>query len=429
MNGPSGSLRLALFSDGDLPLLGGVAHETVEHLVDAVRERGGDVRVFASFTRDADLERGITEAVPGVPFWSFPEIRITAPARARATQVLAAWRPTLVHAATPFGIGLAGRGAARALGIPFVTAYQPELVAYTSGVGLAALRRPGFAFLRWFHNGGARTYCPSRAAAAELRAHGVERLAVWTPGVDVGTFHPLNRSSALRERIGADGSTFVVASSARLALADGFDVACRVMHLVQQTSTRRILWVVAGTGPDAARCRAAAPAGPVFLGELDRGAAGAFHATADLFLSTATGAHVGPGVMESMASGVPVLAANSQAARELLGGMRGATATANDVEAIALRLISLAGDTRERAVLRDHALSYVRRHSAQHAVDDLVASFERITRDSRARARAVRPSGEVPIATFLEPGLADAHPATPKSPMRESPRPHPTPRA
>jgi glycosyltransferase involved in cell wall biosynthesis len=426
MNGPAGSLRLALFSDGAAPLPGGDARATLDRLVHAIRDRGGDVRLFSSAEQDGGDD--LRQTVPSVPFWSFPELRITAPARARTTQALAAWRPTLVHAAAPFGVGLAGRGAARALGVPYVTSYQPELVGYATNVGLAALRRPGWALLRWFHNGGARTYCPSRAAAGELRAHGIERLAVWSPGVDVEAFHPAHRSDDMRRRLGADDGTFVVASSARLARGDGFDVACRVMRLVQQTTTRRIVWAVAGSGPEVARCRAAAPPDSVFVGLAEGGASGAFYASADLFLSTAVGASVGEGVLESMASGVPVLAAGSSAARELLAGMRGATATGSDVEALAVRLISLAGDARERAVLREHALAFARRRSWLNVLGDLVASFERITRDARARARAARPSGEVEVPRFLAPGLADVRPSPLGRPIVSDARPESSPR-
>ena len=55
-----------------------------------------------------------------------------------ALREVRAWRPTLIHAATPFGIGLSGRAAARQLGIPFVSSYHTHFSAYVRFYNLGA---------------------------------------------------------------------------------------------------------------------------------------------------------------------------------------------------------------------------------------------------------------------------------------------------
>ena len=171
-------LRLALFTDTYPPQLNGVSR-TLERLVRAVSARGGAARVYT--TTDPGVRPGERDdrvwRRPSIPFWAYPQLRITAPILGRAYRDLGRWQPTLIHAATPFGMGLAGRSCARALGVPLVTSYHTSFNEYAKFYHLGALSKPGWAFIQWFHNGGERTYVPTARGArgvalARLRALG-----------------------------------------------------------------------------------------------------------------------------------------------------------------------------------------------------------------------------------------------------------------
>lgn len=179
-------IRLALFSDTYPPQLNGVSR-TLERLVAAVRARGGTARVYTTTDPGAADGAGLSGEIwrrPSVPFWAYPQLRISAPVLGAAYTDLRAWRPTLIHAATPFGMGLAGRGCARALGVPLVTSYHTSFNEYAKFYRLGALSGPGWAFIRWFHNSGARTFVPTHAVMDELRGLGFHRLALWGRGLD-----------------------------------------------------------------------------------------------------------------------------------------------------------------------------------------------------------------------------------------------------
>ena len=112
-------LRLALFTDTYAPQVNGVSR-TLERLVQAVEAGGGVVRVETVEDPEATphaRERRWSSS----PFLAYPQLRMSVPKRAAVLRGLRAFRPTLVHAATPFGVGLAGRRAARTLGVPLVT--------------------------------------------------------------------------------------------------------------------------------------------------------------------------------------------------------------------------------------------------------------------------------------------------------------------
>src|SRR5690606_34165281 len=128
-------------------------------LVQAVEARGGAVRVETVEDPQAVRDPRVLRW-PSRPFWAYPQLRMAAPLRAAVAEGLARWRPTLIHATTPFGVGLAGRSAARSLGVPLVTSYHTSFTAYLRHYGLSALDAVAWPYLRWFHNSGRRTFAP-----------------------------------------------------------------------------------------------------------------------------------------------------------------------------------------------------------------------------------------------------------------------------
>lgn len=68
---------------------------------------------------------------------------------------------------------------------------------------LSALATPEWGFLRRFHNGGRRPYCPTHAVRRELYHHGFEHVAIRDRGMNSEQFSPVHRSRQRRSRLGA----------------------------------------------------------------------------------------------------------------------------------------------------------------------------------------------------------------------------------
>ena len=384
-------LRLALFTDSYPPQLNGVSL-LLERLVGAVSERGGAVRVFTTTDPSAQSDPEILRW-PSLAFWKYPEHRVSLPAPWSVRRVLREWGPTIVHAASPFGVGLAGRAAARAVGVPFVASYHTSWSAYTAYYRLTPLRNVTWAYLRWFHNGGSRTYCPTRATEAELRAHGFARTAIWSRGVDARLFNPTFRSAELRERLGADERTVLAVYVGRLGAEKRLDVAFDGLRAAAQQSGTRVVCAVAGDGPHASEYRGAAPPDTVFVGRLTGRALSEFYASADLFLFPSTTDTFGNVLLEAMASGVPVIGADVGPTRELLSAGGGVTFPAGDAKALATRIVELADSPVRRASLAARALAFARGCTWESVFDDLVSDYARVIAEaSTASARAARPT-------------------------------------
>jgi phosphatidylinositol alpha 1,6-mannosyltransferase len=369
-------LRLALFCDSYLPQLNGVSL-LLQRLTTAIHERGGSVRVFTTTDPDATFDANVRRW-PSMSFWLYPEHRLALPTRASVRRELRAWEPTLIHAASPFGMGLAARSGALDLGIPFVSSYHTSWSAYTHFYGLGFLRNITWTYLRWYHNAGMRTYAPTVAVQKELQGHGIDRTAIWSRGVDTSRFSPAFRSRALRERLGADDDAVIAIYVGRLGAEKGLAVAMEGMHEVQESSGRRVICAIAGDGPYADELRRIAPRNTRFVGRLSGRDLSEFYASADLFMFPSATDTFGNVLLEAMASGLPVVGAAVGPTRELLGANRGLTFPPGDAAAFAARVRELADDPARRAALAGDALAFARSRTWDTVFDDLFADYGRV---------------------------------------------------
>lgn len=366
-------LRLALFTDTFAPQVNGVSR-TLERLVAALEARGGAVRVETVADPDAAPDARV-QRWPSTPFWAYPQLRMAAPPRRQVIEGFARWRPTLVHATTPFGVGLAGRAAARTLGLPLVTSYHTSFTDYLRHYRLSALDGIAWPYLRWFHNSGVRTFAPSRAVATQLDAQRFRDVRVWGRGVDPRRFHPRFRSTEMRRAMGATADELVVAYVGRLAPEKGIHVALEAMHRVMAERGRQVRLVIAGDGPDEARCRELAPPNTWFAGALHGETLSAFYASADLFVFPSTTETFGNVVLEAMAAGVPVVAPDVGATLELANADSAQLFAGGDATSLANAIAALLDDPDRRLAVRDAGLGVAAARSWDAVWDGLFAEY------------------------------------------------------
>ncbi len=366
-------VRLALFCDSYLPQLNGVSL-LLDRLVQAVQARGGAVRVFTT-TDPAGVEAEDVRRWPSLPFWAYPEHRLALPLQPRVRRELRQWRPTVVHAASPFGLGLAARGAARALGVPFVTSYHTNWSAYSSYYLRGSLRGAAWPYLRWFHNAGVRTYCPTRAVQRDLAGRGFRHTAIWSRGVDRSAFSPSFRSQALRDRLGVADDMVLAIYVGRLGVEKGLDVALAGLQSVMRAVPGRVKFAIAGDGPYGEEARRRAPADTLFMGRLTGAELSEFYASADVFVFPSETDTFGNVLLEAMASGLAVVGADVGPTRELLADHTGVMFRPGDAASLAEQLLELVASPERRRVLARHAVAFARQCTWDRVFDALVADY------------------------------------------------------
>jgi phosphatidylinositol alpha 1,6-mannosyltransferase len=369
-------VRLALFSDTYPPQMNGVSR-TLERLVAEARERGAAVRVFT--TTDPELQHDDPDEVrwKSVPFWAYPQVRLSAPRAMAARAALAEWKPSLVHVATEFGVGLAGRSAAKALRVPLVTSYHTSFSAYAEFYRLGALADMGWRYFRWFHSAAARTFTPTEAIRDEVQAHGFRNVGIWGRGVDGDRFSPTFRSMEWRRSLGIADDAMVVLYVGRIAKEKGLEYALHAMQeLASESSNIRFVFV--GDGPYDAELRAAAPASTIFTGRLSGVPLSTAYASADVFLFPSVTDTFGNVLLEAMASGLVVISADAGNTRELVGTERGIIVAADAKGVIADALRTLNGDRATHDAIRAKAGAWAAERTWRRVWDGLFGEYQRV---------------------------------------------------
>ncbi|MCC7002403.1 MAG: glycosyltransferase family 1 protein [Gemmatimonadaceae bacterium] len=397
-------LRLALFTDTFTPQVNGVAR-TLERLVNAVEHRGGSVHVETVDVPDVAWDARVSRA-RSVPFWAYPQLRIAAPSVRRAVERLSRWRPTLVHATTPFGVGLAGRRAARQLGLPLVTSYHTSFSAYLKHYKLSGLDGIAWPYLRWFHNSGRVTFAPSEAVRDELEQQRFHDVRVWTRGVDTARFSPRFRSAEMRQRMGATDGTVVVAYVGRLAPEKGVHTAIEAMRQVMTARGHTVRFVLAGDGPDEARCRAMAPEGTWFAGSLSGDELSAFYASADVFVFPSATETFGNVVLEAMASGLAVIAPDAGPTTEFAHEGTALTCPTGNPAALAASVHALLDDPVKRARLQQSAVAAAKLRGWDAVWDRLMSDYHSVVDGPTYDAHTSRAQSDISRCASARSGIS-----------------------
>jgi len=383
---PSPALRVALFSGNYNYVVDGPV-KALNRLVGHIEKGGGDALVFAptaktpAFQHSGELFPIPSVALPGAR--SEYRLGLGLPAAARAR--LDAFRPTIVHVATPDWLGLAALNYARNRAIPAVASFHTRFDTYPRYYGLGALEKYVTRYLRYFYGRCARVYAPSHSMVEELTRDGIGRdIRLWARGVDQALFNPQRRDFSWRRSFGLADDAIVVAFVGRLVLEKGIDVFAGAIHAAQAQNPK-IRALIVGEGPARPYFESALPGEP-FTGHLDGEALARAYASSDLFLNPSVTETFGNVTLEAMASGLPAIAAGASGSRSLIaeGHTGRLIADATSAAAFASALIALACDDALRTGMGANARRAARAFDWDTILDGLVADYRDIMFRSKA---------------------------------------------
>jgi len=368
-------VRIAYVTESFPPDVNGVAHtaaRVAEHLV----QRGHQPLVIAPEPAsgvplpDGTLDYPVVR-VPSLAVPAYPGFRVGLPGP-RLHAAVAGHHADLVHLAGPFVLGAGGCAAARRLRLPIIAVYATDLPgyarAYRAGVAGQAI---AWRRLRRIHNAADRTLAPCTATAAELHAHGVERVWLWARGVDSIRFDPAKRSAGLRAEL-APGGELLVGYVGRLA------VEKRVDLLAQVAALPGVRVVIIGSGPAELAVRRAVPAA-LFLGQRGGEDLARIYASLDVFVHSGPHDTFGHTLQEAAASGLPVVAPAAGGPLDLVrDGVTGFLVTPGDPSALAAAVARLAADPALRAAQGRAGRQLVLGRSWPVLCDQLISHYRAI---------------------------------------------------
>ena len=369
-------MRIAYFSDTFLPQINGVSN-TLSYLKKYLDQHNIEyqfhVPEYETAKGHEDIRMIHTKSVP-LPIYS--DCKFSLPWLPRLSSAMEAFRPDLIHLATEFGIGIAGRYYARMNQIPIVSSYHTNIDNYVRYYpSLSPLKGTVEGYFKWFHRRSRRIFVPTEETMAHLQAKGYPNLSIWSRGIDTGLFSPSNRSQEFRRQNGLRDKKIVLYVG-RVAAEKDIDLLPETMRILQARYSNVAL-IVTGDGPAMPMLRAAAPEGTVFTGFLRGKELAEVYASSDLFFTPSSTETFGNVALEAMASGVPVIAANAGGFRNVIHhGVDGLLCAPRDACGFAFALESLLLQPNLALAMGLNAVRTAAKHSWDSIFDQLMADYE-----------------------------------------------------
>lgn len=365
-------MRVLYATETFLPSVDGVVTR-MTHALDRLAELGHEAAVVCPGL-GVDSYRGFP--VVGTLALRYPLYRsrkwgAPSPVVARAVRRFA---PDVVHVWHPLLVGSAAVLACERKGVPLITSYHTNVDQYLACYGAArVLTRPAMWLMRRLNNSSPITLVPSRAMSDYLGGRGFTGLRVLSRGVDLDARDPRYRDPGMRARLCAgDPDAPLLLFVGRVAPEKGLG---SLEPLMRSHPEWRL--AVVGDGPALPDLRRRfAGTKTTFTGFLRGEELSRAYASADAFLFPSVTETLGLVLLEAMASGLPVVAADSPATRDqVTPGVDCLLYDPADAASLERAVARLLGDPDLRGALRANGLAGARANGWQRASDALIDAY------------------------------------------------------
>ena len=299
-------MRIALFTETFLPKVDGIVTR-LKHTVEHLQRLGDEVMVFCPEGGVKSEQGAQMHGVAGLAFPLYPELKLALP-RPSIGEALEKFNPDLIHIVNPAVLGMAGLFYAKTLHIPLMASYHTHLPKYLEHYGLGMLEGVMWELIKAVHNQARVNLVTSTAMQSELSDHGVERVQVWQRGVDTELFRPALASRDMRDLLSqGHPDAPLLLYIGRLSAEKEVD---RIKPVLEAIPEARLALV--GDGPHREDLeKHFADTHTHFVGYLAGEELAAAYASADAFIFPSRTETLGLVLLEAMAAGCPVVAANA----------------------------------------------------------------------------------------------------------------------
>jgi glycogen synthase len=405
--------------DHSLPLHSGYTFRT-RAILKAQEAAGLEVRGITGQRHAVDAGEGaVHEEVDGLSFDRTPglpqglvglrESREIAALDSAICNLVATWRPDIIHAHSPALCGAAALRAARGLGVPLV--YEIRAFWEDAAVGNRTGREGSLKYrltraleTRVVRSADAVfTICQSLRDDLISRGIAPAKIGVMPNGVELGLFgEPTSRDDALGQALGLDPEAPVIGYIGSFYDYEGVDDLIAAMPLLRRTQSAARLLLV-GAGPMEQEWRAAAarlpePEAVIFTGRVPHSQVERYYSLVDVLVYPRKASRLTDMVtplkpLEAIAQQRLVAASDVGGHRELIAhGQTGYLFEADNPAACAATLAQVIGARDAWPVMKARALDHVRtRHDWARNVRNYLPVYELLLSAGIADDRTLEP--------------------------------------
>jgi 1,2-diacylglycerol 3-alpha-glucosyltransferase len=372
-------MRAGFFTEVYHPVVNGVV-ASIDGLASGLRALGHEVYCFAPSAPGYEERGEPVFRMPSLPLPVPTAYRLTLPLVSRRNRHAIINRLDVLHAHSPFVTGWMAVRYARRVRIPLVYTYHTQLEEYTHYVPFEpqATRRAASSLTRNFANLADAVIVPTASMQDHLEELGVSvRIEVIPSGIDLARFGSGVRSAALRAQLGVREGERLLLFVSRLAREKNAELLLAAVHACEVP----LRLVIAGEGPQRGALEArAAELGlrerVIFLGAVEREQLPDLYASADAFVFPSVTETQGLVLVEALAAGTLVIAADAAPVREVLGGAGRLAAPNAQAFAQAFAQVPLRPDPSDTA----RACAVAARYGIERQAELVAALYEDLTR-------------------------------------------------
>lgn len=365
-------MRIALMTEPFLPKIDGIVTMFIK-TTECLRRAGHEVLIFAPAGGPTELFGAEVVGLPSVRFTLYPELRLALP-RGSMRDRLIDFAPDVIHAFEPVLLGVGGIYYSQVLKIPLVVSAHTNIPAYLRYYKLRPLEKLCWMLMRERHRRSSLNLCTSSVTLNDLQAHGIANLALWERAVDSKLFHPEAKSTEMRNRL-SDGEPDkpLLLYVGRLSAEKQVEKLRDVVHAIPGTRL-----AIVGDGPVRADLEKHFNGTPtVFTGYLRGEELAAAFASSDLFVFPSETETLGLVLLESMASGCPVVACRAGGITDAVqDGHTGFLFDPSDPGALVRTVKRALASPADLEAVRIHAREDTERHSWEGATEQLAHLYE-----------------------------------------------------
>lgn len=301
-------MRIMIATETFIPSTDGVVTR-LTYAAKYLSARGHDVGIICPHIEGVPLDHGGARIfpMPARTFAFYKERAWSLPTK-QVEACLRFFKPDIVHAVNPVSLVASAVHYAKKLSIPLICGYHTNVPDYLDVYHFGLLKPLCWWYLRQLHNSAPINLTTSKAMKNLLESKGIQNVRVLPIGLDENMRSPKFKNAEMRSFLsGGEVNKKLLLFVGRLAPEKDVE---SLLPLIKENQNLRL--AVVGGGPLEEELREKFACTPtVFTGFLKGEKLAQAFASADAFIFPSTSETLGLVLTEAMASGIPVIAADS----------------------------------------------------------------------------------------------------------------------